>query len=45
VYHSLKRGYRVVNSWSRSWGQSGRAWLSDADMADLLGDFGEAVTL
>jgi hypothetical protein len=45
VYHSPKRGYRVVNSWSRSWGQSGRAWLSDADMADLLADFGEAVTL
>jgi len=34
--------FRVVNSWGRSWGTSGRAWLRIADFQKLLGDGGEA---
>ncbi len=34
---------RIQNSWSRSWGQSGRCWLSLEDVAKLLADGGEAV--
>jgi len=36
--------FRVLNSWGRSFGQNGRAWLSFADFAKLLSDDGEAAT-
>lgn len=39
------RAYRVVNSWGKSWGQSGRAWIRFDDMARLLADEGDAVTV
>lgn len=46
VYYSPKdRRFRIVNSWSRGWGQSGRAWIAEDDMASLLADQGEIVTL
>lgn len=43
----LGGAYRIVNSWSRMWGQAGgRAWIARADMARLLDDErGEAVTV
>jgi C1A family cysteine protease len=35
---------RIVNSWSRQWGQSGRAWISFTDLDRLMGEDGEAAT-
>lgn len=40
-----RQAYRIINSWSTGWGQLGRAWISRADMASLLADDGEAVTI
>lgn len=37
--------YRIVNSWGTSWGQNGRAWIRSADLADLLEQDGDAVTI
>lgn len=46
VYYSPKdRRFRIVNSWSRGWGQSGRAWISEDNLDALLQQDGEAVTL
>lgn len=36
--------FRIVNSWGRGWGESGRAWISSADMSTLLSNNGEAAT-
>lgn len=36
--------FRILNSWGRTFGQNGRAWLSFADFAVLLADDGEAAT-
>lgn len=36
--------FRIVNSWGRSWGQSGRAWITFATMDRLLRDQGESAT-
>lgn len=36
--------FRIVNSWGRAWGESGRAWISSADMATLISRDGEAAT-
>lgn len=33
--------FRMKNSWSRSWGENGRAWVSFDDMQILLRDQGE----
>ena len=44
-YSQRRDAYRVVNSWGRGWGQSGRAWIRSVDMADLLAQQGEAVTV
>lgn len=40
-----RQAYRIINSWSTGWGQLGRAWISRVDMAALLADDGEAVTI
>jgi hypothetical protein len=36
--------HRLVNSWGRRWGQSGRAWISYRDTQMLLDAWGEACT-
>jgi len=40
-----RQAYRIINSWSTSWGQLGRAWITRGDMASLLAQDGEAVTI
>jgi len=35
---------RMVNSWGRGWGESGRAWISFQHLDQLIHDDGEAVT-
>jgi hypothetical protein len=35
---------RIINSWSRSWGQSGMAWISFKDLDALIKADGEAAT-
>ncbi len=37
--------FRLVNSWSRQWGQYGRAWIHEDDLGRLLSEQGEAVTV
>lgn len=44
-YSKLHEAYRVVNSWGRSWGQNGRAWLRAPDLATLLAADGDALTV
>jgi hypothetical protein len=39
-----KGAVRMVNSWGRGWGSSGRAWISFATLDKLIKDDGEAVT-
>lgn len=41
-YSRDRDAFRVVNSWGRAWGESGRAWISSADMATLIAQDGEA---
>lgn len=36
---------RIANSWGTSWGDHGRGWLTYADLAWLLGQGGDAVTV
>lgn len=46
VYYDLtNKRYRIVNSWGRSWGWGGRAWLAEADLVRLLAEDGDAVTV
>lgn len=46
VQHSTSRdAYRIVNSWGRGWGQNGRAWIRTGDLAGLLANDGDAVTI
>lgn len=44
-YSTTRKAFRVVNSWGRSWGENGRAWIGEGDMQVLLADYGEVVTL
>jgi hypothetical protein len=44
-YSKARHAYRVVNSWGKGWGQNGRAWIRDVDLAALLSADGEAVTV
>jgi hypothetical protein len=41
-YSTTKRAFRFINSWGPSWGQKGRFWIHEEDVAFLLDDFGEA---
>lgn len=36
------KGFRMVNSWGRGWGESGRAWLKIDHLVPLLAQDGEA---
>jgi hypothetical protein len=38
-----QRRFRVVNSWSRNWGQNGRCWIDYDSMGELLAQDGEVV--
>lgn len=42
-YSVSRQAFRITNSWSRSWGQNGRAWLRFNDFSDLLLAQGDAV--
>ena len=37
-----KRVFRIKNSWGRSWGKNGHAYISFDDFEKLLNDYGEA---
>lgn len=41
-YDSVRRAFRCLNSWGRSWGQQGRFWVKYEDMQSLLDEEGEA---
>lgn len=41
-YSTKRNAFRILNSWGRSWGQNGRAWISFDDMDYLIKDYGEA---
>lgn len=43
-FSAPRNAFRIVNSWGRSWGQSGRAWLRFADADRLIQEYGEAVS-
>ncbi len=45
VQANTRYGYRIVNSWGRGWGQSGRAWITRDRLGQLLADRGEAATV
>lgn len=42
-YNVRLNAFCLHNSWGEDWGTKGRAWVSYADMATLLGNQGEAV--
>lgn len=44
-YDQKRKRYRMVNSWGRSWGWGGRAWLAESDLERLLAEQGDAVTV
>lgn len=44
-YSATRDAYRIVNSWGKAWGQAGRAWIRSTDLAHLLADQGDAVTV
>lgn len=41
-HSALRRAYRCQNSWGTIWGQQGRFWLAEDDLARLLTEQGEA---
>lgn len=43
-YNSKTKLVRMINSWGRMWGQAGRAWIHELDLAELLSNNGEACT-
>lgn len=43
-YSSTRRRFRCVNSWGASFGQNGRFWVREDDMARLLAEDGEGCT-
>lgn len=43
IGHSIKKqAVRLHNSWGKSWGDGGRAWISYTDLRRLLAEAGEA---
>lgn len=44
-YSRIRDAYRMMNSWGKSWGQKGRAWIKSADLKSLLDQDGDAVTI
>lgn len=43
-YSAKRKAIRCLNSWNKSWGQYGKFWLREDDLAVLLADGGEACT-
>jgi hypothetical protein len=41
-YTRRNRAFRLINSWGYGWGQSGRAWIEEEDLARLISEDGEA---
>lgn len=41
-YSKIRDAFRVLNSWGRTWGESGRAWIKFGDAQALLMNAGEA---
>ena len=41
-YSHKRRAFRCVNSWGRGWGDKGRFWIKEDDLAGLLSQGGEA---
>lgn len=41
-YSSKLTAFRILNSWGRGWGNQGRAWISEQDMASLFSNQAEA---
>lgn len=41
-YSPGRAAFRIINSWSSQWGENGRAWIDQQDMAGLLAQQGEA---
>lgn len=41
TYPTGRRAYRIDNSWGKSWGHNGSAWIWEEDLASLLADDGE----
>jgi hypothetical protein len=39
---TIGEAIKVLNSWGRSWGKDGMAWIKKADFADWIADDGEA---
>jgi len=44
VYSKPRGAYRILNSWGRTWGENGRAWLLGEDLERLIGWDGECCT-